>query len=69
MRTSESAVSSVVGTVLMLGITVMVFTAFSVVALSYFHSQPHAPRKEQPAEAKPKPQQEQPSLVLMPDKS
>lgn len=46
MRTSESAVSSVVGTVLMLGITVMVFTAFSVVALSYFHSQPHAPRTQ-----------------------
>lgn len=43
---SESAVSSVVGTVLMLGITVAVFGGFSVFALSYVQGEAHAPRAD-----------------------
>jgi hypothetical protein len=42
----EEAVSSVVGTVLMLGITVAVFTAVSIGVLSYFESQPTQPRAD-----------------------
>ncbi len=42
----EEAVSSVVGTVLMLAVTVTVFAGFSVVALDYVQSQPRPPRAE-----------------------
>lgn len=45
-RSSESAVSSVVGTVLMLGITVAVFGGLSVMALSYVQGQGHAARAD-----------------------
>lgn len=45
-RGHDEAVSSVVGTVLMLGITVAVFTAFAVVVLSSVTSAPRAPRAE-----------------------
>lgn len=43
---AESAVSSVVGTVLMLSITVAVFGGFSVVALGYLQQQPTPPRAD-----------------------
>lgn len=45
-RASESAVSSVIGTVLMLGITTAVFGGFAIVALGYVQDQPHAPRAD-----------------------
>lgn len=45
-RTSEAAVSSVVGTVLMLGITVSVFAGVSVVVLGQFDDADQTPRSE-----------------------
>lgn len=45
-RRGEDAVSSVVGTVLMLGITVAVFAGFSVVALAYLQDQADPPRSD-----------------------
>ena len=42
----ESGVSSVVGTVLMLAVTVTAFTGFSVVALDYVADRPTAPRSD-----------------------
>ncbi len=42
----DKAVSSVIGTVLMLGITLVVFAGVSIVVLAYFQGQPHAPRTE-----------------------
>lgn len=45
-RDGEDSVSSVVGTILMLGVTVTVFGGFAVVALGYLHDQPQAPRSD-----------------------
>lgn len=44
--TSESAVSSVVGTVLMLAITVAVFGGFAIFTLDYVQAEGHAPRAD-----------------------
>ena len=46
MRSDADAVSSVVGTVLMLGITVTVFAGFSFFVLDYLQSTPPAPRAD-----------------------
>lgn len=45
-RTSEAAVSSVIGTVLMLGITVSVFAGVSIVVLSQFEETDQVPRSD-----------------------
>jgi flagellin-like protein len=45
-RKDDRAVSSVIGTVLMLGITITVFAGVSVAVLAYFQANPHPPRAD-----------------------